>query len=109
MAFIVFRLLVKLVSIAFALWLVLSAALFAIMWLPPAGLTRIIGGIPRPLMIAMPLLPFEALWNIAAAGALRVGDPAPDFDLFRQDKSARVKLSENFGVRPVVLVFGSYT
>lgn len=109
MAFIVFRSLIKLASLALSLWLVLSAALFAILWLPPARLTWIIGAIPRPLMMAMPLLPFETLWNIAAAGALRVGDPAPDFDLLRQDKSARVKLSENFGVRPVVLVFGSYT
>ena len=109
MAFIVFRLVIKLASLALALWLLISVALFAILWLPPSDLARILGKVPRPLMAVMPLLPLETLWNIAGAGALRVGDPAPDFDLPRQDQSGRVKLSENFGVRPVVLVFGSYT
>ena len=108
--FIVIRLLIKLATLAFALWLMLSAALFAIMWLPPSGFARLIGKVPGPLMMAMAVLPFEPLWNVARGGALRVGDPAPDFDLPRQDRSAgRVKLSEHFGERPVVLVFGSYT
>ena len=107
--FIVLRLIVKLAWLALTLWLLLSIGLFAIMWLPVASFTRIVGSIPRPLMIVMPLLPFETLWNVARAGALREGDPAPDFALPRQDKSGRVKLSENFGERPVVLVFGSYT
>lgn len=108
--FIVVRLLVKLASLALTLWLVASIALFAAMWLPPSDFAGLIGKIPRPLvMLAMPALPFETLWTVARAGALREGDPAPDFDLPLQDKSGRVKLSDHFGERPVVLVFGSYT
>ena len=107
--FIVIRLLLKLASLAFAVWLMLSAGLFAIMWLPPADFARLIGKVPRPPMIVMAVMPFEPLWNVARAGGLREGDPAPDFDLPRPDQSGRVKLSENFGERPVVLVFGSYT
>lgn len=108
--FIVFRLLIKLVSLAITLWLLLTAALFAIMWLPPSDFSRQMGRVPGPAMaVLMTALPFETLWNVARGGALREGDPAPDFDLPRHDKSGRVKLSEHFGARPVVLVFGSYT
>jgi len=107
--YIAFRLLVRLASLALLLWVLLSAAFFAIMWLPPADFARQVGRIPRPVLMLMPVLPFEAMWNVARAGALRVGDPAPDFDLERHDKSGRVKLSAHFGERPVVLVFGSYT
>ena len=107
--FIAIRLLIKLASLALTAWLVASIALFAAMWLPPSDFAAAIGKVPRPLLFFMPVIPFESLWNIARAGALRVGDPAPDFDLPRQDKSGRVKLSDHFGERPVVLVFGSYT
>ena len=44
--------------------------------------------------------------------SVRVGDPAPDFFLPRltgPDVGERVTLSDNFGTRPVALVFGSYT
>jgi hypothetical protein len=107
--FIIVRLLLKLASLAITLWLLVSIGLFAIMWLPPSEFAGLIGKVPRPLMAAMAVLPFEALWNVARGGALREGDPAPDFDLERHDKSGRVKLSSHFGDRPVVLVFGSYT
>jgi len=107
--FIVFRLFIKLLTLAFSVWLFLCAALFAIMWLPPSAFARQIGRIPGPAMILMAVMPFETMWNAARGGALREGDPAPDFDLQRQDKSGRVKLSSHFGDRPVVLVFGSYT
>ncbi len=62
--------------------------------------------IPQP---AMMLSPFPLLWNSARGGSLSPGDAAPDFDLASADGSVRVKLSERRGVRPVVLVFGSYT
>jgi len=107
--FLVFRLLIKLASLAFTLWLVACAALFAIMWLPPSDFARQVGRIPGPAMALVAVLPFETMWNLARGGALREGDPAPDFDLQRHDKSGRVKLSSHFGDRPVVLVFGSYT
>jgi hypothetical protein len=42
-------------------------------------------------------------------GNLKVGDPAPDFDLKRLDEKGTVKLSSFKGKEPVVLIFGSYT
>ncbi len=109
--FILFRLAMQLVWLAILAWVAGTAALFAIMWLPPGEFSAWMGKAPRPVMMAaMGVLPFERLWKFARAGALRTGDPAPDFDLPRQQNRAeRVKLSSHFGERPVVLVFGSYT
>ena len=39
----------------------------------------------------------------------QVGDVAPDFTLPKHDGTANVTLSDSFGKRPVVLVFGSFT
>ncbi len=39
----------------------------------------------------------------------KLGDVAPDFTLPTHDGTANVKLSDSFGKRPVVLVFGSFT
>ena len=39
----------------------------------------------------------------------QLGDVAPDFTLPTHDGSAKVTLSDSFGKRPVVLVFGSFT
>ena len=39
----------------------------------------------------------------------QLGDVAPDFTLPTHDGTAHVKLSDSFGKRPVVLVFGSFT
>lgn len=56
------------------------------------------------------IFPFEPLWMRARAGALHVGDPAPDFSLAKLDKSAQVQLSSLTAKgRPVILIFGSYT
>lgn len=60
---------------------------------------------PAPFL----LFPFESMWMSARAGHLGIGDTAPDFTLPRLDHSANVTLSSDRGVRPVVLVFGSYT
>jgi peroxiredoxin len=50
------------------------------------------------------------MWMRARAGALQVGDPAPDFTLAKLDKSAHVQLSSlTTQGKPVVLIFGSYT
>lgn len=38
-----------------------------------------------------------------------VGSPAPDFDLPLLGSSVRVRLSNLAGIRPVALIFGSYT
>lgn len=63
-----------------------------------------------PAPVVFLLFPFETLWVHARAGALNIGDPAPDFSLLQVDKSGWVRLSElNQQKKPVVLVFGSYT
>jgi len=41
--------------------------------------------------------------------SLKVGDPAPDFELKRLKGEGTVKLSSFQGKSPVVLIFGSYT
>jgi peroxiredoxin len=46
---------------------------------------------------------------VARAGTLDPGEPAPDFELPLEDGSAKVRLSAHRGVRPVMLIFGSYT
>lgn len=55
------------------------------------------------------LFPFESMWLQARAGGLRPGDRAPDFTLPLLNHSDSVRLSSFRGVRPVVLIFGSYT
>ena len=80
--------------------------IYALMRRPPERFAQAMAKMPVAAMIAMP---FETLWTSARSGALHVGDGAPDFDLERLDKSARVRLSAFRGSRPVVLVFGSYT
>lgn len=48
-------------------------------------------------------------YDIRSEGVLKVGDPAPDLELFRVEGDSRLRLSELYSLRPVVLVFGSYT
>ena len=87
------------------LYLVLSAALFAIMRQPPAVIGSFFKRIPWPFFAALPM---EPLWLRAREGTVRVGDAAPAFDLATFDKQSRVSLSALRG-KPAVLVFGSYT
>jgi len=42
-------------------------------------------------------------------GTLKVGDEAPDFTLRKSKSEESITLSKFRGVRPVALVFGSYT
>jgi peroxiredoxin len=74
---------------------------------PPEKFARVMSHMPGPA--AFLLFPFETAWTHARAGELRLGDPAPDFNLLKLDKTARVQLSTLTAQRPVVLVFGSYT
>jgi len=75
---------------------------------PPETFAHFMSRIPGP--VAFLVLPFETLWTHARAGALQVGDPAPDFSLIKLDKSSTVQLSSLTAQgRPVVLIFGSYT
>jgi hypothetical protein len=73
---------------------------------PPQQFAAVMGRLP---MVTMMIFPFEPLWNRARAGAVQIGDPAPDFNLETVDHQSRVQLSSHRGVRPVLLVFGSYT
>lgn len=60
---------------------------------------------PAPFL----LFPFESMWKSARSGHLNTGDLAPGFTLPLLDRSGSFQLSSARGVRPVVLVFGSYT
>ena len=60
---------------------------------------------PAPFL----LFPFESMWKSARAGQLAFGEMAPDFTLPLLNHSGNVTLSSFRGVRPVVLIFGSYT
>ena len=62
--------------------------------------------VPGPTMM---LVPFKQLWFFARAGKLRVGDPAPGFNLPTADRQSSISLASFRGQRPVVLIFGSYT
>ncbi len=67
---------------------------------------------PGPLFM---VIPFEPMWNVARAGTLNVGDPAPDFTLRVVDKKghsqsgAMVQLSSFRGRQPVVTRFSAAT
>jgi len=73
---------------------------------PPETFARVMMHVgPVPFL----LFPFETMWKSARAGHLRPGEPAPDFTLPLLDRSGSVTLSSLQGVRPIVLIFGSYT
>jgi hypothetical protein len=74
---------------------------------PPEKFARVMSHMPGPA--ALLLFPFETAWTHTRAGSLHTGDVAPDFNLLKLDKSARVQLSPLAAQQPVVLVFGSYT
>ena len=74
---------------------------------PPETFARVMSRMPVPVPFL--IFPFETAWMRARAGALHVGDQAPDFSLIKLDKSERVQLSLLRQHQPVVLVFGSYT
>jgi len=65
------------------------------------GMTYMIGG-PK-ILIGM------LRYDQRQEGKLRVGDRAPDVTLFALDGKTPVKLSEQLGGKPTVLVFGSFT
>lgn len=89
-----------------ALYLAALAGLYGIMCQPPEVFGSVMRHFPD---LAFMVFPFRPLWLHARAGHLKVGDPAPDFTLETQDKKSRVQLSSFRRVKPVVLVFGSYT
>lgn len=90
----------------------LLIGVFAAMHQPIERFGTIMSHMPGPLFM---VVPFEPMWNVARAGALDVGEPAPDFVLRTVDKQGhpqqggQVQLAAFRGRQPVVLVFGSYT
>jgi hypothetical protein len=102
------RALLSALAVVALVWLLGCAALYQIMREPPETFARFMAKLPGPVPFL--LFPFETLWTQARAGALKVGDPAPDFSLAKLDKSASVQLSALTAQgRPVALIFGSYT
>ncbi|HLY16065.1 MAG TPA: hypothetical protein VKR61_02520 [Bryobacteraceae bacterium] len=88
------------------LYAVLTAALYWTMRQPLDRFGAIMRHVPG---VAMAVLPFEPIWMRVRAGVLQPGDTAPDFELSTVDHSRRVRISEEFRNKPVVLIFGSYT
>jgi|SRR5579862_5043798 len=72
----------------------------------PILFSRVMRHVPDPVMM---VFPFKQLWYIARWGSLKVGDPAPDFNLATADRQSSVSLASFQRQKPVVLVFGSYT
>ena len=90
---------------AIAVYVIGSAALYAVMAQTPEVIGSVFKRTPWPVFAALPM---KRLWLRAREGTLRVGDSAPTFDLAAFDKRSRVSLSSLRG-KPAVLVFGSYT
>ena len=96
------------VCVIAVLWLAACATLYSVMRQPPERFGRVMAKIPGPIPFL--ILPFETLWLRARAGALQVGDHAPDFSLAKLDKTEHIQLSSLTAQgKPVVLIFGSYT
>jgi hypothetical protein len=93
-------------SVLVVLHVSLCAGLYWAMSQPPDVFGRVMMKVPMP---AMMVLPFGTLWKSARRGRLDAGDLAPDFRLPALDRKETVQLASFRGLRPVVLIFGSYT
>lgn len=91
---------------ALVAYVILAGGLFMAMLQPPAKFGHIMSKLPT---VSYFLFPFEPMWLVARRGTLKVGDPAPDFELKTTDSSSAVRLSSFRGQKPVVLIFGSHT
>lgn len=87
-------------------WAAYVALVYARMTATPGDFNRFMSGVPMP---AMMVVPFETLWSRARAGTLQTGGQAPDFELSMHHGGGKARLSKSRGVRPVLLIFGSYT
>jgi hypothetical protein len=95
----------KFAAIFAVLYLALLAGLVAVMR-RPVVFGQMMRHVPGPIMM---LVPFKPLWYLARAGGLKIGDPAPGFNLPAADRQSSVALTSFRGQKPVVLIFGSYT
>jgi len=69
--------------------------------LAAGGFTWMIGG-PRNVIGML-------RYDQRQEGSLKVGDRAPDVAMLALDGKKPVRLSESFGGKPTVLIFGSFT
>jgi hypothetical protein len=100
------RVFVVLGLVAAAVYASFVVYIYSMMKRPPEDFARRIAKMSGPAFL---VLPFETLWTRARSGPVGIGDEAPDFDLETVNKAGRVHLAAFRGVRPVVLIFGSYT
>jgi len=90
----------------FVLWAGFVTFLWRAMHRSPEDFARVMSHMPWEIFL---VVPFETLWTRARAGAVQVGDTAPDFSLTKLDKSGTVRLLDLNKTQPVVMIFGSYT
>lgn len=83
------------------LWKKALIGVAALAMLALAGFTYMIGG-PRNLIGML-------RYDQREEGKLRVGDRAPDVGLVSLDGKTPVRLAEQLGGQPTVLIFGSFT
>ena len=100
------RITTRALVVILVLWAIFVGYMWRIMHRPPEEFGRVMMHLPWEVFL---VCPFETMWTHARAGAVRVGDSAPDFTLTKLDKSGNIHLAELDKGQPVVLVFGSYT
>jgi hypothetical protein len=100
------RWLLRVAVVLTILYIAFFGSMYWLMTRPPERFASAMATLATPTFV---LLPFESMWFKARAGSLHVGDPAPDFNLPTLDRTSNVTLSALRGVKPVVLIFGSYT
>lgn len=83
------------------LWKKIVIGLAGLVVLAIGGFTYMVGG-PRNLIGML-------RYDQREEGTLRVGDRAPDVALISLDGTTPVRLSDELGGKPTVLVFGSFT
>ncbi len=93
-------------GVAFAVVYLALAAGFIVIMHRPIVFGEVMRRLPDAVMM---VFPFKPMWYFARAGKVKVGDPAPEFNLPTADRKASVSLASFRGKMPVVLIFGSYT
>ncbi len=101
------NILLRLLMVFAIVYLAIGGYIWWAMHQPPEEFGKVMSRMPGPVPFL--LFPFETLWVRARAGHLNIGDSAPDFNLSKLDKTARIQLSALNQQQPVALVFGSYT
>ena len=96
----------KLAAAAVALYLLISAAFFAIMSQSPERVAKTMMYVP---WAAFRVFPLRTIWMTTRSGTIQQGEMAPDFSLQSPDHKSHFQLSSLRNQKPVVLVFGSYT